>query len=318
MKIVILDGHTTNPGDLSWQPIERLGNCTVYEHTPPELVVERAHDAEIVLTNKSAIDRAHMDSLPKLEFIGVLATGYNVVDVAAAKDKGVVVSNAAGYSTMSVVQHTYALILELMSKASAHSHSVKEDDGWASQEHFSYTLGSVSEISGKTIGIIGFGTIGQRVGEVALAFGMTVLANRSMEQRPPEGVEYVALDTLLDQSDIITLHCPLTPENQGMVNTHFLLRMKRSAILINTARGGLINEKDLYDGLNSSQIAGAGLDVLSVEPPSSDHVLLSAPNCLITPHIAWASIEARKRLIDITTRNVRSYLIGEPINVVNP
>lgn len=318
MKIVILDGYTSNPGDLSWQSIERLGNCTIYDHTPAHLVVERAQDAEIILSNKTPISKAELEQLPKLEFIAVLATGYNVIDVKAAKEQGVVVSNAAGYSTASVVQHTYALILELLSKVGAHSKSAKEKHEWANQEHFSYTLTTVHELHNKTLGVIGFGTIGQKVAAVGAAFGMKILANRKkMDQTPPEGVAYVELDELLNRSDIVTLHCPLTSENHEMVNQTFLEKMRGMAILINTARGGLVHEQDLKEALLKGKIKGAGLDVLSSEPPALDNPLLSAPNCFITPHIAWASHESRARLIDITTSNIRAFLVGEPINVVH-
>ena len=319
MKIVVLDGHTTNPGDLSWHSIERLGTCTIHSHTPDDLVVDRARDAEIILTNKTTITKEHFKRLSKLEFIGVLATGYDVIDIQAASDYGVVVSNAAGYSTMSVVQHTYALILELLSKVSDHSHSAKKPSQWAAQEHFSYTLGSIKELSGKNLGIVGFGTIGKKVAAVGKAFDMNIIANRrDMSSEPPEGVVYAELNDLLQSSDIITLHCPLTKENNKMVNLDFLNKMQPQAFLINTARGGLINEQDLSTALLNGSIAGAGLDVLSSEPPPPDHILLDAPRCLITPHVAWASIEARRRLINITTSNIRAFLIGEPINEVRP
>lgn len=318
MKISILDGYTLNPGDLSWHGLERLANCSIYDRSTADQVVERCKDAEIVMTNKVPITREIMDQLPQLEFINVMATGYNVIDVAAAKEKGIVVSNAAGYSTSSVAQHCFALLLELYSKVGAHNHHVRESEGWASKSDFSYSLSPLREIQGKTIGLIGYGTIGSQVAGIAKAFGMKVLVNRrNQSQELPEGMQYADLQELAEQSDVVSLHCPYTGDNGEMINAAFLEQMKNSAILVNTARGQLVDEQALANALHEGQIAGAGLDVLSQEPPHKDHVLLQAPNTVLTPHQAWASLESRKRLMKIMVDNVRGYLINDPMNVVS-
>ena len=260
-----------------------------------------------------------MEQLPKLEYISVMATGYNMVDTQAAKARGIVVSNAAGYSTQSVVQHTFALMLELFSKVGLHNFSVKEEKIWENQQDFSYTIGSISEIYGKTLGLVGFGEIGKNVAKVAQAFGLKVLANRKNQDTiAPEGIAFVSLDELVAQSDIISLHCPLTADNAQMVNADFLQKIKKTAFLINTARCGLIDENALAFALINGEIAGAGLDVLSTEPPNKNNPLLSAKNCFITPHIAWASFQARQRLMDILVNNTRAFLSGTPENLVNP
>ncbi|MBI1183158.1 D-2-hydroxyacid dehydrogenase [bacterium] len=318
MKTTILDGFTLNPGDLSWHDLERLSDCTIYDRTAAELIVERCREAEIIMTNKVPLSAETIAQLPKLEFINVMATGYNIVDVDAAKERGIVVSNAAGYSTPSVVQHTFALMLQIFNNTAAHSHSVKDEMRWAKGADFSYTLHPWHDLAGKTLGIIGFGTIGKKVAEVALTFGMKVLANRrNMDKEAPEGISYAGIEELLAEADVLSFHCPQTTETKGMVNEGFLKSMKSSAVLINTARGGLVDEQALANALNEGTIAAAGLDVLSSEPPAMDNPLLSAKNCIITPHMAWASKEARQRLMHILVENTRAFLMGEPQNVVN-
>ncbi|MFY0673948.1 MAG: D-2-hydroxyacid dehydrogenase [Bacteroidia bacterium] len=318
MKTTILDGFTLNPGDLVWHDLERLSDCSIYERTAQEQIVERCQNANIIMTNKVPISGETMDQLPNLEFINVMATGYNVIDTEAAKTKGIVVSNAAGYSTPSVVQHTFALLLELYNKTAAHSTAAKDEMKWASGNDFSFTLGSWHDLAGKTMGIVGFGTIGQKVAQVAKAFGMKVLANRrNMEGEDPEGVKYASIDELLSKADVVSLHCPQTAETYQMVNADFINKMKKSAILINTARGGLIDEEALAAALNNGLITGAALDVLNTEPPAKENPLLAAKNCIITPHMAWASKEARQRLMEIMIENTRAFLMGEPQNVVN-
>jgi glycerate dehydrogenase len=318
MKTTILDGFTLNPGDLDWHDLERLSDCSIYDRTAHDQIIKRCQNANIIMTNKVPISGEIMDQLPNLEFINVMATGYNVIDTEAAKAKGIVVSNAAGYSTPSVVQHTFALLLERYNKTAAHSHAAKDEMKWANGNDFSFTLGSWHDLAGKTIGIIGFGTIGQKVAQVAEAFGMKVLANRrNMEGEAPVGVKYASIDELLSRADVVSLHCPQTAETTKMVNADFIGKMKKSAVLINTARGGLIDEEALANALNNDHIAGAAVDVLSTEPPAKDNPLLSAKNCTITPHMAWASKEARQRLMEIMIENTRAFLMGEPQNVVN-
>ena len=318
MRIVVLDGYTLNPGDLSWAEIEKCGDLTVYERTESDQVVERCRDAEIILTNKTPVSREMIGMLPRLKFISVLATGFNIVDVAAAKEKGIVVSNVPGYGTASVVQLTFSLILEFYNQVSLHGQAVKAGD-WVNSKDFSFTKAPLHELEGKTIGIIGFGTIGRQVSDIALAFGMKVLANsRSLTKHGNNSsISAAGLESLLSESDIVTIHCPLTDETKGMINKSTLSLMKKTAILINTARGPIINEGDLAQALNKEALAGAWLDVLSKEPPEKDNPLLSAKNCIITPHIAWATVEARARLLDGTIRNLVSFQQGNPVNVVN-
>ncbi len=316
MKIVVLDGYTLNPGDLSWDGIKNFGDCTIYDRTPPEKTVERAKDAEAVFTNKVVFNREVISQLPKLKYIGVLATGYNVVDLEVAREAGIVVTNIPAYSTASVAQMVFSHILHIVQNVSKHADSVKKGD-WANSVDFSYHLTPQAELAGKTLGIIGFGQIGQAVAKIGLAFGMNILfSNRSKKEATPNARQ-VDLDTLLSESDFISINCPLTPENEKFINKSAIEKMKTSAILINTGRGLLINEKDLADALNSGKIAGAGLDVLSTEPPDSGNPLLSAKNCYITPHIAWATTEARERLMEIATANLKAYLEGNPQNKVN-
>jgi len=315
-KIVVLDGFTLNPGDLDWRALEEIGDVTVYARTPLAETVARAAGAEIVLTNKAPVSAAHLAELPALRYIGVLATGFNIVDVAAARARGIVVANVPGYGTASVAQHVFALILELAQRTGHHAQTVREGR-WSASEDFCYWDFPLLELAGRTLGIVGYGAIGQAVAEIGRAFGMRVLASTRTPRVAP-GVEFGSVEEVFRQADVVTLHCPLTPETQGLVHTGRLAGMKRGAFLINTGRGALVVERDLAAALESGQIAGAGLDVLSVEPPSVDNPLLTARNCLITPHIAWATGAARVRLMGIAVANVRAFLAGRPEHVVNP
>ena len=319
MKIVILDAFTSNPGDLSWDAIEELGELTVYERTTPEDVLERCTGSEVIFTNKVILNSETIEQLPELKYIGVLATGTNVVDLNFAKEKGICVTNIPGYSTDSVVQHVLALILHFSSKVSIHNDAVQQGD-WVNSIDFSFTLGTLNELSGKTLGIIGLGTIGRKLARVADAMGMKIVAahQSSMDRLElPYEVEWLPVDEVFALADFLSLNCPLTPETEKVVNAEHLKKMKSSAIVINTGRGPLVDEQALTDALNNGTIAGAGLDVLSTEPPAGDNPLLSAKNCVITPHIAWASREARARLIAVAADNLSSFLFGIPQNVVN-
>lgn len=316
MKIVILDGYTVNPGDLSWEGIESLGSCKIYERTTPEETIDRAKDADAVFTNKVVFNKALIEQLPRLKFIGVLATGYNVVDLEAASDAGIVVTNIPAYSTASVAQMVFSHILHHVQNISTHALSVQKGE-WSKSIDFSYHLTPQTELAGKTLGIIGFGQIGQTVAKLGIAFGMNILFNNRSKKETSLNAQQVDLDTLLAESDYISINCPLTDENAGFINKNAIDKMKPSAILINTGRGPLINEKDLAEALNSERIAGAGLDVLSAEPPAPDNPLITAKNCRITPHIAWATTEARARLIEIATQNLKAFTEGKPQNVVN-
>lgn len=316
MRIVILDGYTANPGDLDWSAIAALGTCTVHDRTPDAEIVPRAADAEIILTNKTVLSRDVIERLPRAKMIGVLATGVNVVDLAAAKARGIVVCNVPEYSTASVAQAVFALLMELTLKTGHHDRTVHAGR-WAACADFCYWEGDLVEIAGLTLGIVGYGRIGAAVARVGRAFGMKILAHRRTASGIPEGGgEYVDLDRLFRESDVVTLHCPLTPQTQGMIDAARLGQMKPTAYLINTARGGLVNEADLAAALDAGWIAGAGLDVLSVEPPAAGNPLLAARNCVITPHIAWATRAARRRLLDVTAANIRGFLAGTPQNVV--
>lgn len=318
MKIVVLDAYTSNPGDLSWEPLTALGPCELFDRTPPELVVQRARDAEIVLTNKAILDARAIAALPKLRYIGVLATGYNIVDVEAARHRGIPVCNVPEYGTASVAQATFALLLELTNHVGHHAQTVREGR-WSAAPDFCYWERPLVELAGLVLGIVGLGRIGRAVARIAQAFGMHVQAfDCAVAPEAVAGVRMVSLDTLFSTSDVITLHCPLTAENQGLVNAARLSQMKPGAILLNTARGGLVVEADLARALEEGRLAGAGLDVLCVEPPPPDHPLLRAPNCIITPHVAWATRAARARLIQAAADNVRAFLAGTPTNVVNP
>lgn len=317
MKIVVLDGYTLNPGDLSWASVEMLGEVTIYDRTPPELVMERAMEADIVWTNKTPMGADVIESLPNLKYIGVLATGYDVVDVGAAAKRGIPVTNIPAYSTHSVAQFVFALLLELCHRVGVHGEAVR-DGNWASNPDFSFWRSPLVELYGKTLGVIGLGRIGEQTARVAQALGMQVIAaTRSSKPAPIEGMRMVSREELVREADVISLHCPLTPETMGMVNQAFLERMKPSAFLINTARGKLIVEQDLADALNNGIIAGAALDVLSTEPPAADHPLTTAANCIVTPHIAWATREARARLMDTAVDNLVAFRGGTLVNVVN-
>jgi glycerate dehydrogenase len=317
MRIVVLDGFTLNPGDLSWAELEALGEFTLYDRTPPEAVVERAAEAEIVLTNKTLVQREHIERLPKLRYLGVLATGYNVVDTSAARARHIPVTNIPTYGTRSVAQMTFALLLELALHVGHHAATVREGR-WTRSVDFCYWDYPLLELEGFTMGLVGFGRIGRAVADLALAFGMKVLAyDCHPPAQIPAQVQFVDLETLFRQSDVVSLHCPLTSENRHLVNATRLSWMKPSAFLINTSRGPLVNDPALADALNSSQIAGVALDVLAVEPPPATNPLLTAKNCLITPHIAWATRAARQRLLHTAVANIKAFLENKPQNVVN-
>jgi glycerate dehydrogenase len=315
MKIVVLDGYTANPGDLSWETLDALGTLTVHDRTAEAEIVPRARGAEIVLTNKTVLSRDVIAKLPGLKCICVLATGYNVVDVAAAKEHGVVVCNVPEYSTPNVAQAVFALILELTNRTGHHDRTVHEGR-WAACDDFCYWDGDLVELAGLTLGIVGYGRIGAAVARIGAAFGMQILAHRRSGSGTVEGGEHASLDRVFRESDVVSLHCPLTPDTKDLVNAARLATMKRTAFLINTARGALVNEADLAAALDAGTIAGAGLDVLTVEPPPASNPLLTAKNCVITPHIAWATRNARRRLIEVTAANVQAFLAGQPRNVV--
>ena len=316
MKIVVLDGYGLNPGDLSWGGMEALGELTVYDRTSPSELLERSAGAEVLVTNKTLITANDMVSLPELKYIGVLATGYNVVDIDAAKARGIVVTNIPAYSTSSVAQMVFAHVLNITQRVGYYANE-NTQGRWTNNADFCYWDTNLVELDGKKMGIVGLGNIGKATARIALAFGMEVLAYTSKEQKDlPQGVKKVTLDELFAESDVLSLHCPLTPDTKEMVNAERLRMMKPNAILVNTGRGPLVNEQDLADALNEGRIAGAGLDVLSVEPALANNPLLSAKNCFITPHIAWATKEARTRLMDIAVNNLKSYQEGNIINNV--
>lgn len=317
MNIVVLDGYTLNPGDLTWDGLKALGKVTVFDRTPPAQVSARAAGAAIVLTNKTRLGSAELAALPGLRYIGVLGTGYNVVEIAAAKTRGIVVTNVPAYGTPAVAQMTFALLLELAHRVGHHSRTVREGR-WTESADFCYWDYPLLELHGLTMGLVGFGHIGRAVAEIAKSFGMKVLAYaRHPPAQVPAGVRLTDLDTLFRESDVVSLHCPLTADNANLVDAARLALMKPAAFLINTARGPLVHEADLAAALQAGRIAGAGLDVLAVEPPGPDNPLLKAKNCIITPHIAWATRAARQRLMDAATANVRAFLAGTPQNVVN-
>ena len=318
MKIVVLDGYTLNPGDLSWDALKALGDVEIYERSNPAEVLERATGADILLTNKTPLGKDILEQLPVVKFISLLATGYNVVDVQFAKQKGIVVSNVPGYGTASVVQMTFALLLEFCLHVQRHSDAVAAGR-WSSSKDFCFWDYPLVELQDKTLGIIGFGDIGKKVADVASAFGMQIVANSrtQSDQGHRKNFKWVTLDELLRQADVVSIHSPLTPETTGLINKQTLQLMKPSAFLINTSRGPIIVDQDLADALNNSTIAGAGIDVLSAEPPTADNPLLKAKNCIITPHISWATKEARARLLDIAVNNVKAFLEGKAVNVVN-
>lgn len=320
MKIVVLDGYTENPGDLSWGALEQLGEVTVYDRTAYQespLIAERIGDAEIVVMNKTPISKETLDRCPNIKLIAVLATGYNVVDYAYAREKGIPVVNVPTYGTASVSQYSIALLLEICHHIGHHSESVHAGN-WANNADWCYWDYPLIELEGKTIGIIGFGRIGQAEGRIAKAMGMNVLAYDVYPNDSGRAIaEYTDMDTLLTQADVISLHCNLTPENTGMINKASIAKMKDGVILINNARGQLIDEQDVADALNSGKMAAAGLDVVYTEPIRADNPLLGAKNCIITPHISWAPRESRQRIMDITAENIRAFLKGQPVNVVN-
>ena len=317
MKIVILDGYALNPGDLSWNCIAQFGEVTVYDRTPAELIVPRIGDAEIILLNKTPITEETLAACPSIKLICVLATGYNVVDCEAAKLRGIPVCNVPAYGTAAVAQFTFALLLELCHQVGLHSESVHNGD-WCRSIDFCYWKTPQMELAGKTMGIIGFGRIGRAVGQIAKAFGMRVIAYNRSHCAEGEAIgEYVDLDTLFAQSDVISLHCPLTPQTSGLINKDSISKMKDGVILLNTARGGLVNENDLAKALTAGKLRGAAVDVVSAEPMAADNPLLNAPNCIITPHMAWAPLESRQRIMDCTVRSIQAFLDGRPINTVN-
>lgn len=316
VKIIVVDGYTLNPGDLSWIKLKALGDTAIYEYSTSEEILVRAREAEIILANKAILDAAILSQLPKLRCICVTATGYNNIDIPFTKSKNITVCNVSGYGTDSVAQHVFALLLELSNQVGKHNKSVQNGD-WSRCRDFSYWKTPLVELAGKTMGIYGFGKIGQKVADIALAFGMKILATHKHPERDARpGVSFVPIETLFEQSDVITLHAPMTEQNKGIVNKDLLSKMKPNAFLINTARGGLIKEADLKEALENNTLAGAGLDVLSEEPPKNGNILYGVINCIITPHNAWGSREARERLLEETVRNVAAFLHGEPRNVV--
>ena len=316
MKIIVLDGYGLNPGDLNWNGFEELGELTVYDRTSPSELMERAAGAEVLVTNKTLITAENIEALPELKYIGVLATGYNVVDIDAAKAHGIVVTNIPAYSTASVAQMVFAHLLNITQRVGYYANENRQGR-WTKNADFCYWDTPLLELEDKIMGVVGFGNIGQATARIAQAFGMTVYVYTSKPQFAlPSGMKKVELDELFAESDVVSLHCPLTPDTKEMVNAERLGKMKTSAILINTGRGPLVNEQDLADALNEGKIAAAGLDVLSVEPSVEGNPLLSARNCFITPHIAWATLEARTRLMEIAVQNLKSYLNGQTIHNV--
>jgi glycerate dehydrogenase len=318
MKIVVLDGYTVDPGDNPWPSLEELGSLTIYDRTSPSQLYERATSAQVLVTNKTVLDHASLEQLPNLQFIAVTATGYNVVDVKTARTKGIAVSNVPAYGTDTVAQYVMALLLELCHHVGEHAESVARGE-WQKSPDWTYWKHPQVELNGLCLGIVGFGRIGRRVAELGRAFGMRVLyASRSSQIGVAVDAQQVPLETLFREADVVSLHCSLDDKNAGFVNRSLLQRMKPSAFLINTARGPLINEADLASALRQGLLAGAALDVLSSEPPISDNPLLHVPRCLITPHMAWASHAARRRIVHTTVENIRAFASGSPINVVNP
>jgi len=317
MKIVILDGHTLNPGDLSWEDLSKFGELKAYERTPPELVAERSAEAEIIITNKALVTRETIDYLPALRYIGVTATGVNIVDCEAATERGIPVTNVPAYGPRSVAQMAFAHILNFTQQTAHHANEVVKGR-WANCPDFCFTDFPLVELDGLVLGILGYGDIGKETARIGRAFGMEVIAHsRSLKKNIEGEVEAVDMASLFGQSDILSLHCPLTPETDRVVNSHNLAKMKPSAFLINTGRGQLVDEEALAHALDAGQIAGAGLDVLSSEPPSPNNPLIEAKNSFVTPHIAWATYAARKRLLAATANNLRSFIEGKTANVVN-
>ena len=320
MKITVLDGYTINPGDNAWHPVEELGELTVYDRTAPDQIIDRSQNADILLTNKTPLDAQTIGQLPQLKYIGVMATGVNVVDLDAAREHGIPVSNVPEYSTESVAQHVLAVMLSMNHRPMDHSHAVYEGR-WEKAGDFCFWLSPIHELAGKTLGVVGYGRIGRRVCELAAAFNMNVLAHnptyRNKTRLDYMRFDWCSLEQVFRESDYVSLHCPLTEENQGLVDVGLLELMKPTAVLINTSRGGLINEQALANALREHKISGACLDVVSQEPIAPNNPLLSAPNCLITPHNAWSTLESRQRLMKKTAENVEAFLSGHPINQVN-
>ncbi len=315
-RIVVLDGYALNPGDLNWDALAALGETTIHDRTAAAQTLARSEGAPILLTNKTVLDAAALAALPALRYVGVLATGYNVIDTAAAKARGVVVTNVPAYGTDSVAQMVFAHLLNLTQRVAEHAAGVR-GGRWTASKDFCYWDWPLVELAGLTLGLVGLGRIGRRTAEIARAFGMNVIACDPAAVDWPAGVERVALDDVFARADAVSLHCPLTDATKGLVNRHRLSRMKKTALLINTSRGPLVDQEALAEALASGRIAGAGVDVLDVEPPPAANPLLGAPNCYITPHIAWATRSARQRLLGIAIDNVRAFLAGKPINVVN-
>lgn len=315
MKIVVVDSFTLDQGELSWDAVSGLGNITVYPRTGESELLERCLDADIIVTNKVGFNKALLNQLPGLKLLAVTATGYNVIDIEAARNKNIPVCNVPAYGTDSVAQHTFALILELANRVGQHSNSVSNGD-WQISKDFGYALTPLIELCGKTLGLVGLGNIGEKTAEIARAFGMNVLYHTPTKKSTPLA-GYADLNALFQQSDFISLHLPLKDDNKEFVNKELIAKMKQSAFLINTSRGQLINEQDLADALNAKQVAGAALDVLSTEPPSLTNPLLTAKNCIITPHNAWMSKEARERIMEVTLKNIKAFLAGKPVNRVN-
>lgn len=318
MQIVLLDGYASNPGDLTWEPLKEMGEVTVYDRTQPSEVVERAHDAEIIVTNKVTLTRQTLEQLPNLRLICVLATGYNTIDILAARDLGITVCNVPAYSTDSVAQMVFAQILNMTNRVAHYARQTREGR-WSAAPDFCYWDLPVSELAGKTLGIVGLGHIGAKVASIAREFGMDVFAFTSKNSTDlPDYIQKTTLEGLFGVSDILTLHCPLTPDTHELINARTLARMKHGALLVNTGRGPLVNEADVAEALASGQLGGYGADVMCSEPPAADNPLFDQPNAFITPHIAWASVEARQRLLNATFDNIRAFQDGHPQNVVNP
>ena len=318
MKIVILDGAAVNPGDASWDEVARLGELTVYDRTPDDKIIERARDADVILTDKTPLDADTLPMLPKLRFVSVLATGYDPVDAAAAREHGIAVSNVPTYGTGAVAEHVFALLFELCRHVGLHDAAVKAGD-WSRAPDYCFWHTPQLELAGRTMGIVGLGRIGRRVAEIADAFGMPVIASKRSRDNPPEVRQFEWADTadIFARADVVTMHCPLTDETREIVDASLLGVMKPAAFFINTSRGGLVVERDLADALNAGRIAGAAVDVAAAEPIPAESPLLTAKNCILTPHVAWAALEARRRLIATTAGNIAAFVAGEPVNVVN-
>lgn len=318
MQIVVLDGYSINPGDISWEPLQEIGECAIYNNTSPDEIIPRVQSAAAIMTSKVAIDRNLMNSLPKLRYIGVMATGYNIIDIEAAKLRGITVSNIPAYSTPAVAQGTFALLLELTNRVAHHNQTVHAGK-WSKGDEWCYWDQPIIELAGLTMGIVGFGNIGQAVGAIAHSFGMNVLVHTRTpgKQALPTYVRHCSLEELLATSDVVSLHCPLTDETRGIINSKTLPLMKPTALLLNAGRGPLIDEAALAAVLNAGKLAGAGLDVMAVEPPAVNNPLLRISNCVITPHNSWATVAARTRLIHVLAENLKAFIAGKPTNMVS-